>query len=167
MGTKTVASCKNIYDIDLLTLTNQITKRGVVEGMVMSAGLHVHFSSKVVVTIRRPNLRPHSFPLRFGEGVVKEVTFYEKVGMLEGEEALSRITIPVIRHFVTCFDKDILPKYKIVAPKKVKEALKYRKAGYYEVKSYGFEYRSLPFTEEVLADLVPIVNYAFDLLEGL
>jgi hypothetical protein len=39
--------------------------------------------------------------------------------------------------------------------------------GFYEVKNYGFEYRSLPFNKLVLDNLKDIIAYAFEELDYL
>jgi hypothetical protein len=42
---------------------------------------------------------------------------------------------------------------------------KYRQPGYYELKDYGFEYRSLPASNESMNDIRKIVGFAFELLK--
>lgn len=168
LDTKEVARCKNIYGTDLLSLSNKITKRGVITSVVLTTGLHVHFSSQDTVKFTSPRLKSYDLPLKFGDATIKTLTLYEKVGDdREKVGEISRITKPVVRAFVEAFDKEILPNYSVKAASRFKDAMVYRQPGFYETKRYGFEYRSLPFTEQVLADLYKITDFAFTLLESL
>ncbi len=47
----------------------------------------------------------------------------------------------------------------------VKVPLKYRQPGFYEIKEHGFEYRSLPFTDDVFDHIVEIVYSSFKLFD--
>jgi len=67
----------------------------------------------------------------------------------------------VIKNFVQAFDEVFLDKYPMDVP------LKFRNPGFFEIKNYGFEYRSLPFTKDVLSDIVEIAEFAWNLLEEL
>jgi hypothetical protein len=59
-------------------------------------------------------------------------------------------------------DKELHAEFKL------KEPLRYRLPGFYEKKPDGrFEYRSLPFNENVLASVPRIVDFSFGLLENL
>jgi hypothetical protein len=51
-------------------------------------------------------------------------------------------------------------------PKK-EDRTKYRQPGFYELKPYGFEYRSLPANDAVMKALPEIVGKAFELLDSL
>ncbi len=75
--------------------------------------------------------------------------------------SVSRITKPVLYHFITELDEKILSQYKIDVP------LKYRNPGFYEIKPWGFEYRSLPFNQAVLSNIAEIVDFSFNLMEDL
>lgn len=68
-----------------------------------------------------------------------------------------------IRRLVRQCDHVLLPQYKSPS------VLKYRMPGYYELKPWGFEYRSLPMSSlfATLAHVEYIVDYAFLLLEKL
>ena len=168
MGTKEVAHCENIYGTDLLSLSNKITKRGTITSVVLTTGLHVHFSAEHTVKLTTSNLKSYDLPLKFGDATIKTLTLYEKVrGDREKVGKISRITKPVVRAFVEAFDKEILPNYGVKATSRVKDAMKFRQPGFFETKRYGFEYRSLPFTEQVLADLYKITDFAYTLLESL
>jgi hypothetical protein len=48
MGAKSVALCQNIYDTDILSLSDADIIEGQVIGQKLSIGLHVHFSSNSV-----------------------------------------------------------------------------------------------------------------------
>jgi len=68
----------------------------------------------------------------------------------------------VIRHVVEKMDQNLHSRFKIEEP------LRYRLPGFYEVKDDGrFEYRSLPFNQQVLDALPEITDTAFTLLEAL
>ena len=179
MGSKQVNDSANIYGTDILNLSDVLVKDGEVVGKKLSCGLHVHFSSQASSTALIENISdrytylPVSIPLAIGEGIrtVLEVykreinpTYVENKSKREVLVTCSKISKPVIKYFVESMDKEVLPKFvdNIKMPK-----LKFRNPGFYETKSWGFEYRSLPFNEEVLNNIFYITKYAFDLLEGL
>ncbi len=168
MGTKTVAECRNIYGTDILTHDDRVVKGGKVLEVNISTGLHVHFSSGVEKNYTTSYPDPHLYePVTLDLKKLGPITLYRRLEgksdkqPLEHSIFLSRITLPVVEHIVKKMD-ELLPQYASGMPK-----LKYRMPGFYEVKAYGFEYRSLPFTGAVLNDLPTIVGYAFDLLGGI
>lgn len=172
MGTKSIAKCKNIYpEIDLLKLTDAIVENGEIKAHKLSIGLHVHFSSsdtnEKFYKRKNETFSPVKIPIALGGNTnIAEMNLYQKTGENESEDKISvtanRITKPVLYSIVKDFDTNILTKFDLGT------ILKYRKAGFYEIKDYGgFEYRSLPFNEKVLADIYNIVDYAFTKLEEL
>jgi hypothetical protein len=73
------------------------------------------------------------------------------------------LTNSQVKRIVRQMDKKVLPNFAMKVP------LKYRMPGFYEKKSYGFEYRSLPMTGAFLslATVMDVVATAFSLLEQL
>ena len=72
----------------------------------------------------------------------------------------SRLNKPAIHYIVSEMDKAFFDRF---APEKA-DRTKYRQPGFFELKPYGFEYRSLPATPETMAALPEITKKAFDLL---
>lgn len=64
---------------------------------------------------------------------------------------------------IRAFDKNVLPGYSLGVP------LKYRQPGFYEMKKWGFEYRSLPMVWRFLEinGIMELVDYAYSQLEKL
>lgn len=160
MGTKIISESKNIKGTKILELNDSIIKDKTVWGRYISCGLHIHFSSeeKQILSNKKyeeVNLHWLDKPLPFK---VYQPTNQKNE---EGSIRISRITMPVLLDFVKDFDKKILPNYKY------NFNLKFRMPGYYEIKSYGFEYRSLPFNEKILEDIDKIVYHAFKKLNEL
>jgi hypothetical protein len=156
MGNKQIATCKNIYGKDILELSDAVIDAGVVKGHNISNGLHIHFSSSDAQSWT---------PKKYTEVKIKD--YPETLYRWNGEEPdktlqVNRLTKPAITHIIKRMDKEVFPKYPL------SQKLKYRQPGYYEVKSDGrFEYRSLPFSEDVYLDIYDIVDKAFDILESL
>lgn len=170
MGTKNVAQAKNIYpDIDLLKLTDAVVENGVLQKHYLSIGLHIHFSSTItneqIYKSKDANYSSVRIPLSISGNNVAEMNLYQKDSEKENEVKLvstvSRITKPVLYSFISKFDAEILPQYKSDVP------LKYRNPGFYEVKPWGFEYRSLPFNQAILNNIAEIVDFSFNLMEDL
>ena len=169
MGSKEISEAKNIYDTDILELSDAIIEKNKVVGYNASIGLHVHFNSSDVSEHERkvdiPQYEEVSLPIGIGDAettlkLYRYVRTDTDVRMSVSARA-NRITNPVIKHIVTSMD-ELLPNYKL------EPTLKFRQPGYYECKSHGgFEYRSLPFNKAVLDALPSIVDYAFTLLEEL
>jgi len=157
MGSKEIATCKNIYkNVDILKLTDANVLDGKILSHNVSTGLHIHFSSDIVVH----NIYhvPDAYQLRNNLFVhsCQDKRFDEETKLY------SLLTKNTIRSIVSSFDKNIFPKYN---PENV--TLKYRKPGFYEEKSWGFEYRSLPFNQLVYDNLASIVEFAFEQLSKL
>ena len=172
IGHKDVAGCKNIYpDVDMLKLTDAVVVDGVIKEHKLSIGLHVHFSSSdIVEKIEKRTVETFSLvkiPLSIGTvGSIAEMSLYQKTGQSDVENKLvasaNRITKPVLVSIVESVDADVLSIYEL------DETLKYRRPGFYELKSHGgFEYRSLPFCDATLTNIYEIVDYAFTELEKL
>jgi len=161
MSYKEISTCSNIYGREILEETDLIIKDKKIAGRLISCGLHIHFSSEVskerrVVNVPKvKNYTPivNLYRKKKGHSYTKDYT--------DVKVSVSRITNPVIKNFVTYFDEVWLDKYILDVP------LKFRNPGFFETKHYGFEYRSLPFTEEVLSDIVEIAEEAWNLLEEL
>jgi hypothetical protein len=155
MGNKEISQAKNIYKTDILKLTDAIVEDGKITGHKISCGLHIHFSSDIIASHRYAketytNTVDNTYVRTGTETCVEETKLY------------SLLTDNVIKSIIKGLDNDILYKYTIPNQK-----LKYRYPGFYELKSYGFEYRSLPFNQLVLDNLVSIVEYCFDKLNKL
>jgi len=165
MGTKEISKCDNIYGTDMMSLSDAVVESGELKFHRVSCGLHIHFSSDVSEseTIRSGEYAPFELPLNIG-GVDTSIRLFKKVTSMERKIKVSAscITKPVINHIVSNLDKELLLKYM----KGINVELKYRRPGWYEVKSDGrFEYRSLPFTDDVISDIVDIVDFAFNQLD--
>lgn len=166
MGSKSVAQCFNIYDTDILSLTDAETKGGKIVSQKLSIGLHIHFSSSEVnerkVTI--DSYESVKLPLSLGKASAS-FDLYRKTGSSYEEKVeakASKISKPVVKHIVQELDKNLLKTFTSGMP-----TLKYRNPGFYEYKQWGFEYRSLPFNRNVLNKIDEIVDFSFKLLEEL
>jgi len=161
MGYKEISTCSNIYGSEILEETDLLIEDRKIVGRLISCGLHIHFSSEISKTQRVHNIQHKAnytpvinlYKKMKGHSYTKEYT--------DVAVSVSRITNPVIKNFVQYFDEVYLDKYPMDVP------LKFRNPGFFEIKSYGFEYRSLPFTEGVLSDIVEIAESAWSLLEEL
>ena len=155
MGNKEISQAKNIYKTDILKLTDAVVEDGKIVGHKISCGLHIHFSSDIVITEshyvpKLDKLKEYLFYSSGSEEVKTETKLY------------SLLTNNIIKSIIKGLDKDILSKFNIA-----NQTLKFRNPGFYEIKPYGFEYRSLPFNNLVLDNLVEIVEYCFDKLNKL
>lgn len=174
MGTKEISQAKNIYGTDILKESDAQITRGKIVGHNLSIGLHIHFSSTVedkhIIDIGdKFEYTPVSLPLQLNNGDLPSASLelYKRYENVEWETRevsaiVSRITKPVLEKIVKEFDENILPD---LAPRK---KLKFRNPGFYEIKTHGgFEYRSLPMSQNVLDNLYEIVDFGFSLLEDL
>jgi len=170
----------NVNGIDISSFSDQIISKQRIQGMWASCGLHVHFSCMEVdeVTVDRDKYEHVSFPIgyKFAETAPQEealamevmgqrvISLYKHCGY-EEEKTLtaiaSRLNKPAVHHIVRQLDAEFFERF---APPE-KERTKYRQPGFFELKPYGFEYRSLPFTAEVEAALFDIAKKAFEVLE--
>ena len=165
---KEAPKCENIYGTDLSEYSDAVVVDGKVQQHNISAGLHIHFSSLEEQNTKyvKEKYSPVSLPVGFNgiDGIKARLDLFKYDGYKEEVDLhcqASRITKPVINYIVKAFDEAVLPNYKLPV------ALKYRHAGFYEIKPWGFEYRSLPFNSETLKDLMSLVDKAFTLLGGL
>jgi hypothetical protein len=71
------------------------------------------------------------------------------------------MNVPTVEWIVKRMDDKFFKKYVSSEDKQTK----YRQPGYYELKEYGFEYRSLPASDETMNALREIVGFSFDLLK--
>lgn len=167
MGTKTIAETKNIYGIDILEHDDSVIKDGNKVGRYISTGLHIHFSSYEEKTLSSSIEVPAYVPVVLLNSPPLPFEIFKKEGTKTSEEKissiLSRITMPVADSIVRYFDKYFLKSYVSDFPK----LLKYRQPGFYEIKSYGFEYRSLPFNDATFKDINKIVLASFKKLKEL
>lgn len=165
MGTKSVAQCKNIYETDILSLSDAEHKGGKIISQKLSLGLHVHFSSENINEIKYKEkvYEPVNLPINLGGAAATFNLFREKDSVEKIVSAsVTRITRPVVDFIVKKLDEKILPESVADLPK-----LKFRNPGFYEMKGWGFEYRSLPFNENVLKNIHNIVDFSFKLLEDI
>jgi len=156
---------ESIYGENLEEYSDQEIEDGKLKAVRVSCGLHVHFSSSetVEVNLRREKMLPVSLPLS-SAGIETTVHLFRQAGYEEEvrqQAHASRITNPVIRYMVEALDRDVHSVYPSPVP------LRHRRPGLFRRKDYGFEYRSLPFDEKVLANLDTITERAFSLLEKL
>jgi hypothetical protein len=79
----------------------------------------------------------------------------------EKELHASRLNKPAIEYIVRAMDDTFFERF---APKEA-ERTKYRQPGFFELKSYGFEYRSLPANPKTMAALPEIAEKAHALLQ--
>jgi hypothetical protein len=170
----------NVNGIDISSFSDQIISKQRIQGIWASCGFHVHFScmEEDEVEVTRDKYEHVSFPIgyKFAETAPQEetlgmevmgqrvISLYKHCGY-EEEQTLkataSRLNKPAVFHIVRQMDKDFFERF---APPE-KERTKYRQPGFFELKPYGFEYRSLPFTFEVEAALFDIAKKAFEVLE--
>jgi len=93
----------------------------------------------------------------------REVLFSRKIDDKEVTDKLFLLTETQKRRIIQKMDSIILPKHKL------NTVLKYRQPGFYENKSWGFEYRSLPMYDGFvsLENLEGLVDFSFNCLESL
>lgn len=138
---KEISTCSNIYKTDILQYSDTLVNdEGTIIEQRLSNGLHIHFGLDMVAH------------------------YYNKVGKKqEVIDSIIRTSILTPKHrvkIIKWFDKVYLPHSVHEMP-----TLKYRQRGFYEVKPWGFEYRSLPFNYYTFARLSDIVRDAFKLLD--
>jgi hypothetical protein len=151
MGNKEINQSLNLYGTDILELDDSVIENDKVIGKKISTGLHLHFSSLNVTTVTRTEYKQRNVG----------VDEYFVSGAHLEHYSVSRITMPVIEHFVRRLDNELLPQFAIDTE------LKFRSPGFYELKDHGFEYRSLPFNKKVLNNLDKILEFAFSLFGDL
>ena len=177
---ESIGKVKSLYGIDLDEFSDQIVSKGKIQGINASCGLHIHFSCRHVdkrkLTI--PEYELVSLPLGLtvmddvkaedlAEAIIKpEIRLYKRVSeesSMEMEASSSQLNKPTIEWIVKQMDDQFFERF---APAKDKRT-KYRHPGFYELKPYGFEYRSLPANDQTLSSIVEITEFAFELLGSL
>ena len=168
----TIGKVENIYGVDISDYSDQIIgDNNKIQGIYASCGLHIHFSSEVKDErkIKMPKYEQMYIPLSINNnGTSMEMTMplYKCDGYDVAETITvraSRITNPVIQWIVEEMDKKFFDKFAPIE----NERTKYRRPGFYEIKPYGFEYRSLPANDASIAALPEIIDFAFELLNKL
>lgn len=161
---------RNIYGTNIEDYTDQVIEDKKVVGSRISCGLHIHFSysSKETKKITRSHFEKVTIPLSVGTigDQPMHLDLYKKVSDKEEEVVsveVSKFTRPAIYAIVEAMDKEFFDRF---APE-ASERTKYRQPGFYELKSYGFEYRSLPATRETISALPEITKKAFEVLHDL
>jgi len=166
-------SVKNIYGTDISNYSDQIIKNGKIQGIKASCGLHIHFSCRKIDTYKvdiaqyEHVLLPLSVPVG-GNEVQKaitaaEISLYRSKGYKEEKVLTAQASLlnkPTVEYMVRKLDEAFFERF---APAKQLRT-KYRQPGFFELKPYGFEYRSLPASVEVLNALAEIVTFGFKLL---
>ena len=171
---------KSIHGINIDDFSDQVISNGKIQGVNASCGLHIHFScgESIVKEIENVKYEPVVLPITLAsvedensilkEMIKAEVHLYSKVYLSEKDTKkisafASVLTKPAIEYIVKEMDKEFFERF---APKK-EDRTKYRQPGFYELKPYGFEYRSLPANNDSIKALPEIVTKAFKLLESL
>lgn len=176
-----IGKVKNIHGTNIDDYSDQIIgKNRKIQGIRASCGLHIHFScgERVSQTVKNAKYTAVDIPIKLAEvkgadAVLKELvqpslSLYIKE-YLYGKD-LKEITVfasvlnrPAVEFIVKKMDDEFFDKF---APKE-KDRTKYRQPGFYELKPYGFEYRSLPANDRSIAALPEIIGKAFELLDSL
>lgn len=172
-----IGKVKNINGINIDDYSDQVIgENHKIQGINASCGLHIHFSCNESVTkiIEDVEYDPVILPIKLaeatGENVIltemikPEIWLYRKkylsiANTKKITATASVLTKPVIEYFVREMDNAFFDRF---APKE-EDRTKYRQPGFYELKPYGFEYRSLPANEAVMEALPEIVSKVFDL----
>jgi len=190
-GPKIESDILNINNIDITDYSDQIVKGNKIQGINISCGLHIHFSCEEVkkteyrtpVPIYEQVTLPLSFSIANPEldepgdiAVQKavreimrpEIDLWRKIHVDEDDIPTrkltcraSRLNKPAIHYIVSELDKAFFKKFSA----EEKDRTKYRQPGFFEIKPYGFEYRSLPANSESMAALPEITKKAFELLK--
>ncbi len=169
----------NLYGTDITDFSDKIISNGKIQGVNISCGLHIHFSceEKRSQELEEKQYELINIPLKWdlqyanknddnivGQLGKPSIELYKFLGYKTKNTItvrVSKLNKPTIHHIVKTMDDTF---FEAFAPAK-NERTKYRHAGYYEKKPYGFEYRSLPANDKVLSELPKIVEVAFDLLK--
>jgi hypothetical protein len=172
-GGKDARDIKNIHGVDISGFSDQIIKHGKIQGIRASCGLHIHFSCRAVdrtrveearyTNVRLPIKMEDTAPEGHKALINPFINLYRYDGTGERkvlEATASTLNRPTVEWMVRELDDRFFERF---APKAA-ERTKYRQAGFYELKPYGFEYRSLPASPDTLEALPEIVEVAFELL---
>lgn len=139
VGYKSVPPCTNVYKTDILALSDDVVDK---KGNIISSRISA-------------GLHVHFSRRMYHETYVK--------GKLIEASDVNLLLLRQIKSMVREMDKKILPIYQ------PKATLKYRQPGFYEMKPWGFEYRSLPMSIDFTDynNVRHVVDFAFSLLEKL
>ena len=172
---------KNLHGIDIEEYSDQVLKDNKIQGVRVSCGLHIHFSSeeRKEAVYNKEVYEQMSIPL--GTSLAQHDANFEKYAgklmhthlsvhkYLRLEEKLklecraSRLNKPAIEYIVNAMDKEF---FETFAPKKG-DRTKFRQPGFFELKPWGFEYRSLPMSNDIEASLFKIATFALGLLDDI
>ncbi|TET59648.1 MAG: hypothetical protein E3J47_08170 [Candidatus Stahlbacteria bacterium] len=186
---------KNIYGTDISEFSDQVVKGNKIQGIRISCGLHVHFSCEdfkkytydkevyrqVILPIGlgeagliadkgyKADDIPAKDPFTLSQRLAKEllspsIFLYAREGYTKEKTLTARagkLNKPAIEYIVKEMDDAFFERF---APEK-KDRTKYRQPGFFELKPYGFEYRSLPANSKTMEALPEITKKAFDLLK--
>jgi len=185
---------RNIHGVDIEGFSDQVVKGNKIQGIRISCGLHIHFScsedidydyeqeqyEQVILPIgmgdtgifvaQHNDMDTHEeLPLSPQQLLAKELLsptlyLYRRKGYKKEKNFklnASRLNKPAIEFIVAALDKEFFERF---APPKA-DRTKYRQPGFFELKPYGFEYRSLPANAQVMEALPEITRKAFDLIE--
>ena len=164
-----LSSIMNIYNTDISDYSDQVIKNNKIQGCRASCGLHIHFSSEIrnKATHYEKEFKRVELPLTIINGKVDTaITLHKLTGDKELETievAVSQLNKPTVEWIVRQMDNKFFERF---VPSKA-DRTKFRQPGFFELKDYGFEYRSLPAVPESLDALVEIVSFAFDMLRDL
>jgi len=164
-----LSSIMNIYNTDISDYSDQVIKNNKIQGCRASCGLHIHFSSEIrnKATHYEKEFKRVELPLTIINGKVDTaITLHKLTGDKELETievAISQLNKPTVEWIVRQMDNKFFERF---VPSKA-DRTKFRQPGFFELKDYGFEYRSLPAVPESLDALVEIVSFAFDMLRDL
>lgn len=153
---------RNIYGTDISDFSDQVVKDGRIQGTNISCGLHIHFSYETITRITIPEFVPVVLPMEDPIEGRRTIELYRKTDKAEHTEEvkINDLKLPVIEAIVRRMDELCFDKFKIDDDKRTK----YRQPGFYRLKPYGFEYRSLPACPNTTSNeaLMFITKCAFD-----
>lgn len=181
---ESMGKVKNIHGIDIEDFSDQVVKNNKIQGIRISCGLHVHFSCEDLATHEYEEAQYEQVLLPIGlgsngllvdikastqaEALAKELLSttlylyrhkgYAKKGKIHARA--SKLNKPAIRYIIEEMDKAFFERF---AADKA-DRTKFRQPGFFELKPYGFEYRSLPANGKTMEALAEITRKAFDLL---
>jgi len=176
---KGIGKVKNIYGTDIDRKSSLVVKHGNIMGVNVSCGLHIHFScgekeskqykeyeyESVVIPIHLSEVTGKSSTLK--ELINPEIYLYRRKYSEETKKEIevlvSTLNKPTIEYIIKKLDDNLLNEF---IPSKT-ECTKFREKGYYELKEYGFEYRSFPANDKILTpkSLYKVISFAFELLD--
>ena len=164
-----LSSVMNIYNTDISDYSDQIIKDNKIQGCRASCGLHIHFSSEIrdKRTYYEKEFEEITLPLTILNGKVEtSINLHKLTGDKELETIevdISQLNKPTVEWIVKKMDNEFFKRF---APPEA-DRTKFRQPGFFELKDYGFEYRSLPAIPESIDALIEIVSFSFDLLRDM